>query len=206
MGAFKNIIFDLGGVVLDIDYGVFARAFTDLGAADFDKLYSQYKQHPLFDAFEMGLVTPDEFRPQLERLMGFRATPEAFDAAWNSIILHYPPDNLELIRKLRGQNIKVFVLSNTNLLHQQAFDALYRQTFGGSELAEIFDKAYYSHLVGMRKPNANIFELVLQENNLNPVQTLFIDDTSLHTDTAARLGLHTVHLAKPQKITDLGLI
>ena len=202
MSPVKNIIFDLGGVILDIDYGVFARSFTALGAEDFDGRYSQYKQHPLFDAFEMGLVNPDDFRPQMERLLNFRATPEAFDKAWNSIILNFIPERIELIKQLR-QHKKVFLLSNTNLLHQWAYEALFVEQIGEPDFAALFDKAYYSHQIGMRKPNANVFEFVLKQNNLLAEETLFIDDTSIHTDTAASLGIQTIHLQKPQTILDI---
>lgn len=205
MKNYSNIIFDLGGVILDIDYGAFSRAFQALGATDFDSKFSQYKQHPLFDAFEMGLVSPADFRPQLQDLFGTKMSNADFDHAWNSMLLTFPMERIALIQTLRKTK-KVFVLSNTNLLHQIAYDEIFKKQTGLPNLAVLFDKAYYSHLIGMRKPNANIFEYVLNDNKINPADTLFIDDTSIHTDAAARLGINTIHLVKPTTIMELGLI
>lgn len=194
----KALIFDLGGVILDIDYSRCVAAFGALGILNFDEHYSQAQQSHLFDGLETGKLSPAEFRNWVRKYTP-AATDHEVDAAWNAMILDFAPGRTALISALR-RRYNCFLLSNTNAIHQQHFEEKFRREGHGASLRELFDKAYYSHEVGLRKPHAEVFRRVLSEQGLAPNEVVFIDDSPQHISGAAALGLHTIHL---KKITDL---
>ncbi|MDR4987474.1 MAG: hypothetical protein RG741_01385 [Bacteroidales bacterium] len=112
----KNIIFDLGGVLLNIDYGLTIAAFKKLGVEDFDGFFTQAAQHKVFDRFDTGHVTPGEFRDRLRRLSGLNLSDRQIDDAWNAMLLDMPADRIKLLQKVR-RNYRIFLLSNTNAIH-----------------------------------------------------------------------------------------
>lgn len=194
----KAIIFDLGGVIININYSLTSAAFKKLGAHDFDKVYSQFKQSPLFDNYETGKIESDVFRKELTELLDLSITDEQFDKAWNAMLLDLPQERLDFIKQLR-QNYQTFLYSNTNAIHLKKV----------SELADFngcFVKEYYSHQFGMRKPHKESFEKLLRENGLNASETLFIDDTPQHIEGARQAGLHTMLIDKNNSIFDLPAI
>ncbi|MCS6833926.1 MAG: HAD-IA family hydrolase, partial [Flammeovirgaceae bacterium] len=140
------------------------------------------------------------FRKELKSFLELSIEDHVLDEAWNAMLLDIPAERLQLLGELQKKK-KIFLLSNTNAIHKEAFDKKLQQ-HGYSTLDVFFEKAYYSHLVGDRKPNASIFERVLQENQLNPQTTLFIDDTYQHIAGAKSVGLQTIHLQAPKTILD----
>ncbi len=203
MQAIQHIIFDLGGVIINIDYQKTVNAFHTLAPYDSGEYYLQHKQHILFDELEIGSITPDAFRKNLRRLLKTEADDEMLDKAWNALLLDIPAERIELLKKLSKQK-HIFLLSNTNEIHKTAFDRQVKRQFGMDNIDSLFEKAYYSHLVGDRKPNLSIFQKVLRENNLLPEQTLFIDDSIQHIRAASQLGIKALHL-KDRTILDLHL-
>jgi glucose-1-phosphatase len=189
----KNIIFDLGGVLINIDYKATENAFKNAGIRNFDELFSQAKQTRLFDNLEKGLVDEVTFKDGLRLLSNVNLSDKAIDDAWNAMLLDFPKHRVDLLQKVRN-NYKTFLLSNTNELHIPAFENLIEKEYGISDFSSLFDKLYYSCRVQMRKPDKEIFELVIQENNLNPQETLFIDDSIQHVQGAQSVGLNAVHL------------
>lgn len=198
----KNIIFDLGGVLLNLDYNRTAEAFKGLGAETFEKIYSQAKQKQLFDEYEKGLISSDAFRGALIDLIEKGPSPREIDVAWNAMLLDLPQERLLLLEKLK-KKYRLFLLSNTNDIHITAYSAYLLETFGFPDLSHIFEKEYYSYRVGKRKPDKEIFELVLSENSLKPVETLFIDDSIQHIEGARQAGITAYHLQPPQTIVDI---
>lgn len=194
MKGIEAIIFDLGGVILNIDYLETSEAFKALGFTDFDAMYTQLQQNEVFDAYETGKLTTTDFVATLQQLLP-EASNEAIIKAWNAMLLDLPVVRLELIQRLRS-HYKVFLYSNTNDLHEIAFSEIVKESTPYAALAECFDKVYLSHKIGFRKPNKEGFELILRENNLNPATTLFIDDSPQHIAAAAALGLQTYFLSK----------
>lgn len=188
----KAIIFDLGGVILDIDYHRTIRAFQALGYENFDEQYSQMKQSGLFDQLEKGLISPDDFRSQLLASLPNR-TPEDIDDAWNSLLLDFPEGRLEFVGRLKSKT-QTYLLSNTNAIHYKAFSAQLQREQNGAQLEDFFHKAYLSHEVHLRKPEPEIFQLILDDHSLAPSETLFIDDSPQHIEAAQRLGIQTIHL------------
>ncbi len=189
----KNIIFDLGGVLINIDYKATEIAFKNAGIRNFDELFSQAKQTRLFDNLEKGLVDEVTFKDGLRLLSNVNLSDKAIDDAWNAMLLDFPQHRVDLLQKVRN-NYKTFLLSNTNELHIPAFENLIEKEYGIADFSSLFDKLYYSCRVRMRKPDKEIFELVIQENNLNPKETLFIDDSIQHVQGAQNVGLNAVHL------------
>lgn len=200
---YKNIIFDLGGVLLNIDYSLVTKAFLALGLTDFDKLYSKAHQTKLFDLYEKGQISSEAFRNHVKTCFSTPINDSAIDKAWNAMLLDLPAERLHLLQQLKTKH-RIFLLSNTNDIHIQYINNYLKETFGINDLSGYFEKVYLSYEVGMRKPDAEIFELVLSENNLNPNETLFIDDSIQHIEGAKKLDIHTYWLdVKKESVMDL---
>lgn len=198
----KNIIFDLGGVILNIDYRLTSQAFQNLGLSDFDHNYSQAKQSHLFDRLETGAVTPEQFRQELKAYFIHQVSDADLDNAWNAMLLDLPVQRIDLLKQL-SKNYRLFLLSNTNIIHYKAYSAYLKQTFGKMIFHEIFEKQYLSFEIGMRKPDREIFELVLTENKLIASETIFIDDSFQHIEGAAKTGITAYHLEPGESILEL---
>lgn len=197
--SIKNIIFDFGGVILNIDYELTEKAFGNLGIINFKELYSQANQNQLFDRLEQGLISPANFRDGLRKIGGRQLSDHQIDNAWNAMLLDLPEERIHLIEKLKSKK-RIFLLSNTNAIHHSSFSTYIQNKFNRDIFAEVFDNTYFSHKVHMRKPHAEIFELVLKENNLPKEDTLFIDDSIQHIQGAAKVGLKTLFIEKGQTI------
>lgn len=200
--AIQNIILDLGGVLLPVDYHRSAKAFAQLGIENFEQIYSQMKQSDLFDTFETGHTTAAVFRDQIRKLSQKTLSDSQIDHAWNSMILTFPPQRYDFLKAL-GQHYRLYLLSNTNSIHIRCFTQLFQQQFGHLILDTVFNACYYSSQLGMRKPNADIFEYVLKDQQLQASETLFIDDSSQHVEGARKAGLHSWHLQAPTQIEQL---
>jgi len=199
---FKAIIFDLGGVILNIDYHKTSNAFKALGVNNFDALYSQAKQNQIFNNIETGKISPDEFRTYLKRQIKIPINDYQIDTAWNAMLLDLPKPRVNLLRQLRNR-YPIFLYSNTNAIHLQAFQNIIKQSYGKAGLLEdLFVKTYYSHELGMRKPNRKGFEYILHQNGLTAEKTLFIDDSAQHIEGAKSVGLKTYHLVH-EDITEI---
>lgn len=194
----KNIIFDIGGVILNLDYTKTLKAFQELGVSNLDK--SVYET-PLFTDYEKGLISSQTFRTEASRQFDITVTDQQFDDAWNAMLLDLPLERLQIIQKL-SERYRTFILSNTNAIHKVAFEAKIQCVSTLKSLDEITQKAYYSHQIHDRKPNASIFRTVLQENNLLPQETLYLEDTHQHIQTAESLGIQTLHIQPPQTMQE----
>jgi FMN phosphatase YigB (HAD superfamily) len=198
----KNIIFDLGGVIIDIDYKRTIEAFRKLGAVDIDIVYSQSKQDSLFDEFETGKINSKHFREQLQNKLGIIVTDVEFDFAWNAMLLDLPLERLMFTKSLRG-NYHVSLFSNTNDIHlREVFQICSRQN-GVNNFGSFFDKEYYSHVFGKRKPNKDAFLAILEENGWQASETLFVDDSPQHILGAQEAGLQTIHITSGMSIFDV---
>ena len=193
MPKIKNIIFDYGAVIFDINHQLTIQAFKKLGIPDVESLFGHLKQSSLFDDFETGKSSASDFRKELSKLSGKNLSDKELDAAWNAMLLGIPNGKLELLIKLKDQ-YRTFLLSNTNEIHYNWISDYLKNDLKIGSMAHYFEKDYYSHHLGLRKPNADIFEFVLRERKLNPEETLFIDDSPQHIVTASSLGIQTLHL------------
>lgn len=197
----QNIIFDFGGVVLNIDYQLTIDAFKEIGMDNFEQAYSQAAQIHLFDDLETGKISPDEFRDGLRNVSEKELSDEKINFAWNKIILDLPRRRVDLLKIIKAK-YNTFLLSNTNIIH---YDIYIKdlQKYGYKSFNDIFKKAYFSFEMGMRKPDLEIFEYVINEQKLIPEQTLFFDDSVQHIESAKKLGIMTYHLGKNEDITSL---
>jgi FMN phosphatase YigB (HAD superfamily) len=191
--AIKNILFDLGGVIIDIDYNKSATAFKKLGIANFDYLYSQCKQNNLFDDLETGQISSDFFVNAMSALLPETISKTQIIEAWNAMLLDIPTERIELIKSLQGK-YRLFLLSNTNSIHYQAYHKTLYKKHGIASMNQLLEKAYYSHEIKQRKPDVSTFTYVLQDAGIQPQETLFIEDTHIHIEGAKKAGLHTWHL------------
>lgn len=197
----KNIIFDLGGVILDIDYNLTVKAFEDLGIPNFKDQYSKMSQSDLFDNIETGKISPTEFRNLIRTIANKKFSDTEIDHAWNALILHLPNDRIRLLHRLK-RHYRLFLLSNTNAIHYKDYTALIKRENGIDGLEPLFEKTYLSHEMGLRKPDPAIFQVVLSENKLEPGETLFIDDSPQHIESAKSVGINAYHLEN-EEIVDL---
>lgn len=201
--GYRNIIFDLGGVILNIDFELTAKAFTDLGVKNFSDHFGQFKISPLFLSYEVGNIDDNGFFDAIRNETGLPLTDEQITRAWNALLLDFPQERIDLLLELK-QRYNIYLLSNTNALHATQFqEQLKQQT--GLYLEDIFHKVYMSHQVHLRKPGKEIYELVLQENNLKPEETLFLDDTHTNFSGSTEAGIPHRLISKENNILTLGL-
>ncbi len=188
------ILFDLGGVILNLDYNRTINAFKSLGEESFAELYSQAQQNAIFDRIETGEITEEYFRKYLISFLGDKVTNEMVDEAWNAMLLDLPQERIDFLHELK-KNYKIYLFSNTNAIHLRAFQNIIKNQYGDAQLLErIFDKTYYSHLIHNRKPNATAFQYILDDLNLRADEVIFIDDSIQHVEGAKSVGINAYHL------------
>ena len=200
-----NIIFDLGGVILEIDLDMIKKGFMSLGFNDLESSFETFKHNQIFEKFERGQIEPQVMRNEIRKASPNPFSDKEFDKVWNSVIINYPKENIQLLKDLHGK-YTTFLLSNTNEIHYDFYTKMLSQEFGIEKLDLLFNKAYYSHTSGMRKPNPKFFELVLNENSLKPETTLFIDDFEENIEAAKLLGIKTIHLTGFNLADTLGTV
>lgn len=191
----KNILFDFGGVLYNLDFKRTFDAFGKLGFGNFEEMFSQHKANPFFQDLETGKIGPADFYKQIEEMAPGPVTKEQIRDAWNALLLNFRISSLEYLLKLK-QEYNLFLLSNTNAIHYDHFTAQLRAQTLFTSLEGFFTKAYYSHLIGLRKPTTEAFTFVLNDAGINAGETLFIDDTSENLPNAEKLGMKTC-LLKP---------
>ncbi len=200
MQHIKNIIFDYGNVIFLIDFLKTQHTFTDLGIKNVERFFAHSGHDPLFDQFEEGRISSAEFRDGIRRITERpELSDEQIDNAWTSLLIGVPPVNHGLLLKAKKQ-YRTFLLSNINEIHLNYISGYLKREHQVESNDIFFEKVYYSHLVGIRKPKKEIFELVLNENHLEPSETLFIDDSPQHLKTAQELGLHTHLMTKDDSL------
>ncbi|MFT5820493.1 MAG: FMN phosphatase YigB (HAD superfamily) [Crocinitomix sp.] len=188
------ILFDLGGVILNLDYNKTIDAFKKMGEERFDELYSQAEQNDIFDRFETGEISEDYFRDYLISFLGNHINPAMVDQAWNAMLLDLPEERIEFLMELK-QDYKIYLFSNTNAIHLEAFKTIIKNQYGDANLLEkVFHKTYYSHLIQKRKPNPSAFKFILDDLDLRPEEVIFIDDSIQHVEGAKSIGIDAYHL------------
>ncbi|KAI8609235.1 HAD-superfamily hydrolase, subfamily IA, variant 3 [Chytriomyces sp. MP71] len=204
--AIKTIIFDLGGVILNIDYDLTSRAFANtFGIADFSSVFSQRSQSAFMDAFETKRMTAAEFCNHIRSLFP-EETAAATDAkivdCWNAMLLDIQSNRIEALKRLRAEGFGIFLLSNINSLHEAEVDKIIeRDVLGGLYTWNgLFDRVFFSHHFGMRKPHPETFRKVLVEIEAEASTTLFLDDSSQHVEGAKLVGIHAQLVPKEREL------
>lgn len=198
----RNIILDFGGVIYRIDHQKQIQSFKNLGVENFEVLYSQAMQSPLFAQFEKGEISPDQVRSEIKKILcNDNITTKQIDVAWNSILVGFHEPTIRLLKRLRSR-YNLFLLSNTNSIHYDIYSKDFSERFG-FDFDDLFKKTYWSFKIGMRKPDAEIFQFVLNDNQLNPSETIFIDDTPQNIEMSVQAGLPAVHLRHGSPLSGL---
>jgi putative hydrolase of the HAD superfamily len=192
-------------VICDIDIGRTEEKFRSFGPAKEEKPDSKEHRSLRFEklvaAFETGKLSPQEFREIIKNHYRKILSDEEIDDAWNALLLNIPEERIRLLESVR-KNYRIFLLSNTNKIHYHQY-LKDLQGFGYPDFDHLFEKAYFSFRVGLRKPEPEVFRHVLAESGLVPGETLFIDDTLQHVETARITGIHSYHLKPGEKLPSL---
>ena len=201
MQGIKNIIFDLGGVIIDLNQNNTIEAFNQLSYMPFEEIYKPAHALELFSDFDKGHISSDFFFSELRRHLRYEGPDAALLSAWNAMLLDVPEKRLDMLVALKP-HYNTFLLSNTCEPHIQAFERELYIKHGVRNFNDYFDRVYYSCRLGMRKPDLEIFEHVLRENELNPGETVFIDDSVEHVKAAGMAGINAYLLPLKTDVTD----
>jgi len=192
----ENIIFDLGGVIINLDIDQTFRKFSELFQKDVNiDLFSKTDNHQFFWDYEIGKIDDSEFRQNLRQLAGIEVEDRLLDEAWIAMLQDIPTERIEWIYEAT-KNYNCVVLSNTNHIHVKYFEKYFNSITPYGYLKDFFQKLYYSFEIGERKPDPESFEFVLKDSDFDPVKTLLLDDLKDNLDSANRLGIQTVYVER----------
>ncbi len=197
----KNIIFDLGGVIIDIDSNQIINHLKKNGFTKFELLETLEVKRTL-KQFECGIISSDTFRKTLTKQLDLKVSTQKFDEIWNSMILDIPQRRIDLVKKLKS-HYHVYLMSNSNEIHYDLFIRDLQLRFGYREFDSLFDKSFFSFDTHLSKPNPDFFTLILDRYNMKPEETLFIDDTPENILVAQQLGMLTYHNLTGARVVDL---
>lgn len=203
MAPVKNIIFDLGGVLLNLDVAQTRNAFIKLGLSQIDELFRIGHAESFFKDYEVGTISDEEFVEKARQLSLPGTSSSQVIAAWNVMLLDFPAERVQFLDELKNK-YRLFLFSNTNAIHLKYFHKSYQDVYGKA-MDDLFEKAYYSHVINQRKPDVAAFEYVINDSKLNAGETLFIDDALVNVEGARMAGLQAIHLTNGKTILDLGL-
>jgi putative hydrolase of the HAD superfamily len=199
MAAIKNIIFDFGNVLYDIDFERMNNAFKDMGVKDFESHFGFHHAAPLFLDLEQGFITAEQFCKGFIELTGVHANDHAIMEAWKAILLGYRKESIAWLEENRN-NYQLFLYSNTNRIHYDHFIPQFEREVASYPFESLFKKPYYSHRLGQRKPTPTSFQFIMVQEELRPEETLFVDDSEPNIMAAASIGLNVMHLKKGMRV------
>ena len=195
MDKIKNIIFDLGGVLMNIDFKRTFNAFEIIGFRGAEMAFQDPAINRLCMDFETGVYCSIEMRTKFRELTGFICSDIQFDKAWNALLIDFPPERIRRVQEL-AKKYKTYLLSNTNPIHAKHFNSELNKHFGIESMDHLLDKAWYSHNLGFRKPDERIFHKILKSSRLNPGETLYLDDLELNVKVAESVGIRGIHVTE----------
>jgi FMN phosphatase YigB (HAD superfamily) len=200
--SIKNLIFDLGGVILDLSVDHTLQSFSSISGLEKTVVQRLFVSSPGFEAYEKGLISDEDFRDFVRQTYSVTVPDADIDASWNAMLLGIPTAKLQLLQQLMNE-YQVYLLSNTNTIHLKYINETMLPGIAGvTSLDPYFHRTYYSHIMKKRKPDAEIFVQVLEENDLKPAETLFLDDNAHNVEGAKGLGIRTLHVVTPDLIMD----
>lgn len=198
----KNLLLDMGGVILDVSYQKVIETFKSYGIENFDKVYTQTNRLFQLALLEEGKCSAEEFRDGVRKLVGKDLSDEQIDKAWFSMILEIPRDVIQLLGILKLK-YRLFLFSNTNVLHIEYLKKEFERQLGFDLFNCVFDKAFFSNEIHHRKPHPESFKYVLEQAGIEAEETLFIDDSKQHLEGASKVGLNTYWLTNGETLIDL---
>lgn len=201
LNGIRNIIFDLGGVLLNIDPKKTIEAFGELGMEQMVGDKGHTYDHEIFYQMEQGKISSDEFRNGVLQLLPNRVSYQQIDDAWTAMLLDFPAIRVQLVKNLR-KHYNIYLFSNTNAIHVDKFHSNFSQQHG-FEVTTLFDKDFYSNEIGYRKPSAESYHEIIRRSGINPQESLFIDDSHPNIEGAVSAGLKGYWLEPGQKVEEI---
>ena len=199
LSSIETIIFDLGGVVVDLDLSLTIKSFEKFGIKDPERFIRHGAHSDIFLKLETGEVTEKEFYTGIRELAGKELSDDKIRHAWCAMFTHLPDKRVRIIEHLKKGH-RVVLLSNTNTIHRRHFDGM---ADGYNSLSDLFDKVYYSFILHDHKPNISVFRKVIVEEGLKPSSTLFLDDTQKNIVAARTTGMHTMLVTPENQMEDI---
>lgn len=197
----RNIVFDLGGVLLNIDPNKTIEAFDQLGMRQLIDNNGRTYEHEIFYLMEQGKVSSDEFRNGIRKLLPVEVTNDQIDIAWTAMLIDFPTIRVELLQKFRNE-FGIYLFSNTNAIHVTKYQSIFRNQHG-FEVSSLFDKLFHSNEIGYRKPTPESFKKIIQLSGIRPHESLFIDDSNTNVEGAIACGLKGYWLQPGQKVEEI---
>lgn len=198
----KNILFDLGGVILDINVQATLKRFYELGFPAELMQYPQSMTTDLFFKYETGKLDTVSFRNEIRKKTGVEITDDEFDNAWNAMLVKVPEERTALLKALSNQ-YKLFMLSNTSALHAPVFEKMYSDA-AGIPMHDAFTKVYYSFEIGWHKPDLEAWKYVIRDSGIKPRETLFLDDNIHNIKASQEMGFQAIHIHERTHLLNLG--
>ncbi len=198
----EAIVFDLGGVIIDLDFQRSFDQFSTLSGKSPETIRKGIFDSGILHQYEKGDYTDEEFLVEIERIFMLKGDRLAIEQAFLALLLNIPPARIELIRNL-SKKYRVFILSNTSSIHYKEVNAILKRDTGYEHLDLLFEKVFLSFELGLLKPHQEIYKAVLEQALLDPQHTLFLDDNVDNLRGASSLGIHTALVSKEQSILKL---
>jgi len=200
--SLKNILFDMGGVIIDLDVNATLEAFFNMGFPAELLRYPENFNTDIFFKYETGKLKTEEFRDAIRKETGIEFEDAVFDKAWRAMLLNIPVERIDLIKQLSAK-YKLYILSNTSPLHTPVFETLFQQN-GGISMKELFKQCFYSNEIGYHKPDDSSFRFVLEHAGIEAEETLFLDDNIHNIKAAQALGFNAIHINGNMELNSLG--
>lgn len=190
------IIFDFGNVLIDLDYPRVIREFSAVAQKNESEIEELVVTAPILQRFERGMSTPEEFRKEINELLGTNLPDNQFDAIWNSMLDRIPKQRMGKVLQI-GKRFDTYILSNSNIIHELAFEEMVMEATGRASIRDFVKEVYFSHELGMRKPNLDIYRHVIEDLNNYPSRMLFLDDRLDNVEAAKIAGMKAVQIFDP---------
>jgi len=202
MTQIKHIIFDLGKVIINVDTDETMKSIARRGISNLEKIQTELLASDTYFKLETGAIRPDEFRSAVRNVVDIPYTDDEVDADWNAMLLDIPPERVKFMTRLKSK-YKLYLLSNTNHIHWLSYDRYFQDHFDYPSINTFFTHCWYSYLMGVRKPDTEIFRMVMEEGGFQAGEVAFVDDLKENVDAAATQGMTPVHLPPGVEIMEL---
>jgi putative hydrolase of the HAD superfamily len=202
MTQIKHIIFDLGKVIINVDADATIKSIAKRGITNLEEIQTKLLASDTYFKLETGDLSPDDFRVAIKEAVDIPYSDEDIDEDWNAMLLDIPPERVKFMTRLKSK-YKLYLLSNTNHIHWLSYDRYFQDHFDYPSINTFFTHCWYSYLMGVRKPDPEIFRMVMEEGGFQPGEVAFIDDLKENVDAAATQGMVPVHLPPGVEIMEL---
>ena len=192
------IVFDFGNVLLDLDYPKIIQEFKKVARKNQDNIRKLVMDSKVLVQFETGQISPDRFRAAVNQILATNLSEDQFEDIWNSMLKSITKERMDKVLKI-GEQFDTYLLSNSNITHELAFEQMVMDATGKASIRDFFKESYFSHEIGMRKPNKDIYEFVVDDIDIYPSRMLFLDDRLDNIEAAREIGMKAVQIFNPDK-------